>query len=387
MIIAGIDVSKDSVTVCLLENFPTTELKIYAKSYKALKFRVSEIDRFLELKFDAAVLEPTGGHYSRLWAERIKRTGREVRWVGHQEVAAYRKSFRLPDKTDKTDALAIACYGWERWNNPSYFLSERAELPLKLRELYLQLQFLNHAATPLINRLRQQLSHEWPEVAAKTVKRGWMCPVQGLWLAIAQEHISKKWQKSLDDSQGLGLSLFSRDLAEAIVKNERSQIRIEAELELLLRDEDLQRYLKCMEKFNFGRRTAIAILSGIYPLSKFNGHRNPLGAFKLCCGMAQVWVQSGDYTGWTPGGSADIRKALWLWALGSMSEKRQQVVTEEIQSLRDYYKNGTITPDGQHLDAGKGNQRIMRVARRALTMLYRDLRAMEKSAKQPTTNL
>jgi hypothetical protein len=379
MIIAGIDVSKASVTVCLLENIPS-DMKAYAKTYKALVFKATEIDKLLALKFDAAVLEPTGGHYSRLWAERIKQSGRKVRWVGHQEVAGYRKSYRLPDKTDKTDGLALACYGLERWENVNYFLTERAELPLRLRELCLQLQFLNHSATPMINRLRQQLAHEWPEVANKSAARHWLAPPQGLWMAIANEAISKKWQRELDQSQGLGLSLFSRDLGIAIVANERAQIRIEAELEQILRDEDLQRYLECMDRFNFGRRTSCALLSAIYPIEKFNGHRNPLGAFKLCCGMAQVWVQSGDYTGWIPGGSSDIRKALWFWSLSTMGQRRQQrATTPEIEQLRDYYKNGSVVA-GEHLDPGRGNQRLMRVARRALTMLYRDLKKLKTTS-------
>jgi hypothetical protein len=384
MIIAGIDVSKDSVTVCLLEKLPD-DFRGYAKSYKPYKFKVDEIGRLLELPFDAAVLEPTGGHYSRLWAERIKRTGREVRWVGHQEVAAYRKSFRLPDKTDKTDGLAIACYGLERWDRPNFFLTERAALPLRLRELYLQLQFLNRAGVHTINRCRQQLAHEWPEVAHRQANRAWGGNIQGLWLAIAGEKISQKWQQELDKSEGLGLSEFTRELARMIVQNEQAQLRIERDLDLILADEELKLYLEAMDLFQFGPTTSVALLSAIYPFEKFKGHRSPLGAFKMCCGMAQIWHESGDYTGWVPGGSVEIRKAMWLWAkrVIPVNKAHQPEASPEIEALRDYYLNGTTVKgeDGpKQISPGIGNQRLMRVSRRALTMLYREL-------KRRTSNL
>jgi transposase len=378
MKIAGIDVSKDSVTVALLDRLPSEEMKKFCKTFKPLKFKVQDIEKLLALEFDAAVLEPTGIHYSRIWAEKIRASGRIVRWVGHQEIAAYRKSYKLPDKTDKTDSIAIACYGLERWDKTGYFLSERAELPLKLRELYLRTQFLNSAATPLINRLRQQLSHECPELAQKAVGRAWLAPVPGMWLAIANEKRSQRWEDLIQQSQGLGISQFSEHLAQGIIHNDRAAIAVEKEIEAILQDAELQRYLEVMEHFRFGRRTSTALLSSIYPIEKFKGHHNPLGAFKACCGMAQIWHESGDYTGWIPGGSAEVRSALWRWAFGTIPQNK--VNSPELEMLRDYYQNGTtVTEDGElkTLSPGKGNQRLMRTVRRAVTMLYRQLKTIE----------
>lgn len=377
MKIAGIDVSKDSVTVALLDCLPDEELKRFCKTFKTLKFKVADIGKLIELEFDAAVLEPTGVHYSRIWAEKIRASGREVRWVGHQEIAAYRKSYKLPDKTDKTDAIAIACYALERWDKPGYFLSQRAEIPLKLRELYLRTQFLNSAATPLINRLRQQLAHECPELASKTVGRAWLAPVPGMWLAIANEARSKRWANLIDNSEGSGISQFSAHLAQGIVLNDRTAIAIEEEIEAILQDEKLQQYLEIMGHFHFGRRISTALLSSIYPIEKFKGHHNPLGAFKISCGMAQIWHESGDFTGWIPGGSSEIRCALWRWAFATIPQNK--VSTVELEALRDYYQNGTtVIENGElkNLSPGKGNQRLMRTVRRAITMLYRQLKAM-----------
>lgn len=378
MKIAGIDVSKDSVTLCILENLPTIELKKFCKSYKPYKVTLLEAKKILDIDFDAAILEPTGGHYSKLWADIIKGSGREVRWVGHQEIAAYRKSYKLPDKTDKTDAVAICCYGIERWNQSGYFITERSEIAMQLRDLWLRSHFLNTANIPLINRIRQQLTHECPELANKKIMRAWMNTAPGVWLTLAGQdaRMSNKWNKIIQETQGLGISKFTRDLARLIVENETAQLRIETEIEQLLQDKALQKYLALMEPFHFGRSTSSAILSAIYPIEKFKSRHNPLGAFKLSCGLAQIWIESGDYTGWVPGGSNHIRSALWIWAMGTIPQNK--VTSPELEALRDYYKNGTtIEEEGKlkALEPGKGNQRLMRVARRAVTMLYRKLKA------------
>lgn len=376
--VAGIDVSRGSITVAILDQIPQTKLKSFLRTCKVQKFKRDQIDELLSLDFDVAVLEPTGGHYSKLWAERIKQSGREVRWVGHREVKGYRESWRLPDKTDKTDAVALACYGLERWNMPGMFLDSRCEVAVTLREKYLQVQFFNRATTPLINRLRQQLEWECPELADRSAHRNWLAKPSGLWRAIAGNP-TPKWKAEIENSKGFGLSAFSRELAAQIVANERSIQRVESELELLLQEAELSRYLEIMAPFYFGKRISVAILSGIYPIEKFKGHSNPLGAFKLCCGMAQVWHESGDFKGWVPGGNVDIRNALFLWALATIPKGK--ATSPELEVLRDYYQNGSnqlIKNEGEvelkHFDQGKGAQRLMRTARRAITLLYRKLR-------------
>jgi hypothetical protein len=41
------------------------------------------ISAFLALDFDVAIMEPTGGHYSRIWAYHLRQAGKLIRWVGH----------------------------------------------------------------------------------------------------------------------------------------------------------------------------------------------------------------------------------------------------------------------------------------------------------------
>ncbi|QYO62589.1 IS110 family transposase [Leptolyngbya sp. 7M] len=245
--IAGVDVSRGSVTVCILDRSPDRQMKQFIRSCKVHKFPKPKqnlgeaIDEFLAMPFDAAVMEPTGGHYSKLWAEQIERSGREVRWVGHREVAGYRESWKLPDKTDKTDAVALACYGVERWNMPGMFLDPRDEIARRLRDYYLQIQFHNSAMTPIINRLRQQLSWECPELAQHAARREWLASPAGMWQAIAG-HAKPKWQKIIDQSCGLGIGEFSRELAQQIVASERALLRIETELEQLLTRPEFDSY-------------------------------------------------------------------------------------------------------------------------------------------------
>lgn len=381
--IAGIDVSRGKVTVCILDRLPDQRLKDFIKKCEIYEFRSIEIDKLLALDFDAAVLEPTGGHYSRFWADKIKQASREVRWVGHREVHGYRNSWRLPDKTDKTDSVALACYGLERWKMPDMFLGEKEQIAIELRELYLRTRFLNKSVVPHINRLRQQLHWECPELAEHTVNRSWLRSPSGMWKAIAGDP-SPKWAAIIENTIGSGISDFSRSLASIIYSQQQLTQSIERDLEMILISPELKPYLEAFEPLHFGRRAEVAILGAIYPFEQFKEKHNPLGAFKLACGMAQIWVESGDYTGWTPGGSVDIRKALWLWAYAVIPRKKAGngfVSTPELERLREYYYNGSdqvIVKDGvehlEHFDPGKGSQRLMRVARRAITILYRRLR-------------
>lgn len=410
MKIAGIDVSRGTATVCVLETLPK-DLKRFKDKWKPFKFNADAegIHDLLALDFDAAILEPTGGHYSKIWAHHIQESGREVRWVGHREVANYRHSWRVFNKTDNADAIALACYGLERWNFPQFFLKPKQQ---QLRDLYLQLQHLNRSKNPTQNRLRLQLSHELPEVAQKHVSRDWLKPnPPGLWLAISGESISPKWQKVFDHSIGLGISDFSQSLAKRLCELERQEYEIELALEQLLQSEDFTHYRTVFDRFMIGGRTAAALLSVIYPIEQFLENGKPiiervgdkrtkrnrsLAAFKLSLGLGMTWYQSGETSGWKPGGRKDIRTALWRWCK-TMVIMTPKTELEAIAQLRAYYEKGSIIWKTRPLDSqpfdrevwseevdgvikaqiyfepGIRNQRVMRVVRRMVEMLFRDL--------------
>lgn len=390
MKIAGIDVSRGSITIIVLSEIPDDLRKVRRNAIK-LTADQKGIEALAALEFDCAVMEPSGIHYSKIWAHHLTLLGREIRWVDHQEINNYRKSWKISNKTDQLDAIALACYGLERYNRPSHFIkAQRGEV----RSLCLQLKHLNRSRNPLINRLRQQLAAEFPEVSEREVKRPWLIEnPPGLWRFIAGERITPKWQDELDSSIGTGITSFTRGLARQICDSERLEVEVEIALAAELEKPEYAPYLKVFENYALGTRVGAFLLSEIYPFEQFlssdgnqineyvdtetsRSRRNrSLGAFKKACGVGMVYYQSGDSQGWKAGGNKDVRSALWQWCKIAVVMS-PNLELEAIAKLRDYYKNGSKQiVDGKEVifSPGVRNQKIMRVIRRAIEMIYRDL--------------
>ncbi|WP_416674713.1 IS110 family transposase [Egbenema bharatensis] len=397
MRIAGIDVSRGKVSVCVLSELPEN-LKEFAENYYGREFCSDHegIENLLSLDFQVAILEPTGKHYSKIWAYHLENSGREVRWVKHKAAAAYRESHDINNKDDLPDAVALACYGLERLNRPNAFIDPEKE---RLFELFQELENLTKIKTVAINRLRQQLSHEFPEVSHRAVVRKWLSPQPpGLWLAIANEKWSKKWQKEYDRSIGTGIGQFSQSLAAQVCSLERQEYLIEQSIASETQKAKYAPYLNAFSRLGIGNRTAAALMV-IYPFERFldkdgavikqkkrrnrdgrtvkTNRNRSLARFKLSMGMGRVLYKSGDgQLKWKPGGPSHVRVALWRWC--EMNIKRNpNLDNPHIKELYDYYKNGVereIWKDGQlqqtHFNPGKGNQRIMRVARRLVEKLF-----------------
>lgn len=390
--VAGIDVSRNKVTVCILEELPD-DLKRFKSKWKRQEFKADTegIRALLALPFHGAVLEPTGGHYSKIWAHHLEKAGKVVRWVGHQEIAAYRESWKVFNKSDRMDAIALAAYGLERWNLPQFFLSPRQT---ELREIYYQLEHINRVKNPIVNRLRQQLAHELPEWSEKRAARNWLQPSPpGIWRAIAGERLTPKWENDLNNSIGMGLSQFSRHEAALLCELERQEYQLELQLDGVLKSPEYAPYIAVFDQFAIGDRTAASLLSAIYPIAKFlddgreitehtitsNGKRarrnHSLSKFKLACGIGMLWYQSGNVSKWVPGGRSDVRIALWRWAKVAVV-MAPNLDLPEITRLHNYYQKGTtvvVEGEEQHLSPGIRNQKIMRVVRRMLERLYKQL--------------
>lgn len=386
MRIAGLDVSRNKVSVAILECIPNFKK---GKKPKPMEFKADAegIAGLLALEFDAAVMEPTGGHYSRIWSHHLKKAGRVVRWVGHWEVASYRESWKTFNKTDRLDAIALACYGLERWDKPWLFIDPDHG---QIRDLYLQLEHLNRAKNPIVNRLRQQLTHEFPEVSERAANRFWLRPnPPGLWESLSGNW-SDKWKKELQRSIGTGISDFTRYQAGLLCELERMEYQLELAIDQEMKKPEYKPYLDVFKRYGISDRTATAMLSVIYPIEKFlDDDRKPivekmessngktvtrnrsLGSFKLACGVGMIWHQSGDFSGWVPGGRADTRTALWRWCktnvvmLPEAFKKRgiDKEWSQELIELREYYDR----------NSGVRNQRVMRVVRKMLERLFRDL--------------
>ncbi|MEM9543139.1 MAG: hypothetical protein AAGA60_27065 [Cyanobacteria bacterium P01_E01_bin.42] len=123
----GIDVSKLSVCCHVLHGYPKGGLAAYwrksqknlAKNYPTFysipKKQQKEFKDFLDYLDGlqasdeiVAILEPTGYHASKLWAELLKSKGIDILWVGHCHLGRYRRGKGLPNKSDPADALVMA---------------------------------------------------------------------------------------------------------------------------------------------------------------------------------------------------------------------------------------------------------------------------------------
>ncbi|NJL11253.1 MAG: IS110 family transposase [Calothrix sp. SM1_7_51] len=209
-LVAGIDVAKNSVCVCCLSEMPK-DIKQVLLTYQFLKFEASleGIKKLLSLDIATAVLEPTGTKYSKIWRSYLEKSNIEVRQVGHKNLKSYRSHLELKNKTDESDALALACYFFEYQNQPFRFVRIKHPLAARLLEIVLKLQHLNRAQNPIINYLRQNLAFQFPEVATTRSVRctsevpllwGWMCG----------ERNSTRYDRLYKNTIGLGLDEFSR---------------------------------------------------------------------------------------------------------------------------------------------------------------------------------
>jgi transposase len=170
--IIGIDISKSSVSCCLISE-KVTEPREFYYCYDFKKFSASALGLFELLQMiggdrenTIAIMEPTGVNYSRLWGTHLARAGVEVRLVGHKELRSFREHhLGLPDKDDEADALALAIYGWDYLEVPRRFVQVRSHTITEIRRLVLRLAHLNRVQSPIINRARQDLAWQFPEAA------------------------------------------------------------------------------------------------------------------------------------------------------------------------------------------------------------------------------
>ena len=334
--VIGLDVSKSSVSVCLLEERPTNPKQFYYQfSFEQLTADASGIKRLLELNPAIAIMEPTGINYQRLWGTHLARAGIEVRLVGHKQLRTYRENhLGLPDKDDDADALALACYYFDYLEDPQRFLQIREPTIVKIRELILRLAHLNRVQSPIINRLRQNLAWQFPEVALVKSHRGKNGESPLLWGWLAGERVSKKYDQLYQQSVGLGLTEFSVNHAKRLCDLQREELGIELELTELLAHPQFTRYRKVFARFGFGQRVSALLLSQIYPFENFllpNGKPDikirrgrksgkptkrhlSQRRFQKALGVSPTLESSGDLKRSKIVGGSDLcRKALWQW--------------------------------------------------------------------------
>lgn len=388
MRIVGLDVCKLSVVACILSARPIEPRQFYyAAKFSTFEANAKGIFELLALKPDIAVFEPTGVNYSKLWGTHLARTGIEVRLVGHTQLRAYRQNtLQLPGKDDRADALALACYCFDFKEDSKRFVQVREPIVVKIRELVLRLAHLNRCQSPVINRLRQDLVWQFPEIAKINFKRnGDRLSLALRWLA--GEVDSKKYDAYLEQSIGLGLKTTVVYHAERLCHLHREEIEIESYLLRLIDEPQFDSYRQVFNRFGFGQRVQGMILSQIYP---FNNYLNESGKplviyrkgrnsgkstkrhlsrrrFEKALGIAPTENSSGDKNSKSIVGGSDLcRIALWQWIFTRLEIKRARPKNEIGRHL------------GQVVDAEKATGKPirlirMRIAAVAVRLLFKEL--------------
>jgi transposase len=387
--ILGLDVSKSSVSACLLEEKPIQTRQFYY-DYQFLKLQAdaSGIQKLLQLAPDVALMEPTGNNYSKLWGTHLARAGVEVRLVGHKELRNYRANhLALPDKDDDADALALACYYFDYHQDPRRFVQVRDAVIVRMRELSLRLAHLNRVQSPIINRIRQDLAWQFPEVALVKSVRGESGEVPLLWGWLAGVRTSKKYDERYSQTVGLGITDTVRYHAERLCSLQTEEFEIEQELYDLLNDAGFEDYRRAFALFGFGSRLQAVILSQIYPIENFMGadglpevkirmgrnSKKPttrylsLRRFQKALGLAPSLESSGDkHKSKVIGGSDLCRKAFWQWVFTRIEPKRSRLdnyIGERLGEILDREKA-----------AGRPVKLVrMKVAAHAARLLFREL--------------
>jgi hypothetical protein len=300
--------------------------------------------------------------------------------VSHNKLARHREHLDMPDKSDESDAFALACYWWDYQNQPRRFLQDRDVVSAKIREKVLRLGHLARVQSPIINRVRQDLAWQFPEVA---MSRGVV-----MWEWLAQEKESKKYDRLLSESVGLGIELATHRHAKRLIDIWDEERDIEAELEALMSDERFKPYKDVFDKWGFGRRVQAILLSQIFPIESFLDENNKpiiewgkcrtkkdkrikrhisLRRFTKALGCAPTEKSSGDKKSQKIIGGSDVsRVALWQWLF------------TRIEPIRSRPNNTVGDAIGKIVDDMKNAGRPVRLIRmtaiaKASKLLFKDL--------------
>lgn len=389
MKILGLDICKSSVSACLLSERPIEPRQFYLEC-KFYRFGADAagIKAMLALTPDIAVMEPTGVNYARLWGTHLARSGVELRLVGHKELRGYRGlHLGLPDKDDDADALALACYVFDYLDAPRRFVQIRDRTTTRIRELVLRLAHLNRVQSPIINRLRQDLAWQFPEVALIKSRHNATSDVPPLWAWLAGERLSNRYDDLYADSVGLGLTSTVRYHAQRLCELQREERAIERELLELLTDPMFSNYREVFVRFGFGDRVQALLLSQIYPFENYldangkpevqirTGRKSgkptkrhlSLRRFQKALGAAPSQESSGDVRKARVVGGSDLcRQALWQW------------VFTRIEPARNRPRNDIGVDLGQALDEEKAKGQPIKLVRsricaKAARLLFKEL--------------
>lgn len=377
----GLDVCKASVVACKIHNSNSNaepRQLFYELEFPEFKANPEGLNGLLDfIGNDGEIivgLEPTGMNYARVWIEQLGRRY-EVRMINHKDLKSHRKMLRFEDKNDDTDAFCLAHYCQFYEPQKYRFVGFRDEAITELKGMINRLEHLNRVQSPIINRLRQDLAWQFPEVALRRVERSRskkecadLSPP--LWAWIAGEKMMPRYDRLYAKTIGAGLTESSRLDATRLCDLEREMATIEKEIAYLYRaDPRFRPYAKVLDSFAFPKKTQPIILSVAFPIENFlkdgkpeiverKGRRSgkktkkhlSLRRFQKAMGEAPSEKASGDKEERSIiHGSTLARKALWQWIYVRIEPANNRPPGSRPISTTDLDGNPTIKPICDHL--------------------------------------
>lgn len=348
MNIVGLDVGRNNVTACLVNEFPASteqkfdELKDANKIIRCFADKQG-VDRFLGLEPCAVVMEPTGMWYSSFWKQLCNYHSIPIYWIGHNQLKAKRDSYGFKNKSDDEDAYCLALTYFDTqfvdYHGNKRYLKFADGAVSKIRDLFFECEQLDKVLNSLINQSRQRLTLEFPEVSQKQAKVSEKLKFSPQWGYIAGEHDYTRMKnietKSVAREIGIEISEYTKKHARRITDLQQQLSQTEAELDKLLALPEFANYLKVFKQFGFGTRTASLLMFQCYPLDKFlldgevwvinkkgkskegipklQKRHKSLRSFQLFLGLGYTKQQSGEGLKMKLGGSDICRSHLYAW--------------------------------------------------------------------------
>lgn len=410
MTVIGLDVGRNHAVAAALDHYPINLKRYYnahRREFVRINFDAEGFISFWEMNPTVVILEPTGGWYSRLIAEKCHAAGVEVCWVGHADLKAIRESHGFKNKRDPEDALCLAAtyfddrfvdeFGRKRFLH----FDERIQ---QLEDWFYELEQLDKVKTALVNQLRQRLCYEFPEVAQKRTSDTSINKKLGchpFWAALAGIHTYAWYRKTLNASVGAGLSDYSKNHAARICELEQQSQALESLMSEFIAAPEFEPYLRAFEPFRFGLRNISYLLCKIYPFEKFLINNKPWVSygrskkgkrvrndhscrqFQAFLGLSYTLEKSGDSGNLKKKfhGSKVCRSHLYCWVKtrfdmerGKLLESEQaRALWEKYQQLRKLYQadNGKWR-NGE--DTIGGDDAVIRILFKTTSDLYKNLK-------------
>jgi len=350
-LIVGIDVSRSSIAACFMLQKPSNprddyfdaDIEVFSANIENLNKLRAKIESFKADKV-VAICEPTGMNYARLWMNKLGDWGAEVRMISNSKLPNYRaelmgKEGKSGAKTDDIDAFAIACWYFDK--PETAYLKIRDSLVAQIKHICLRLEHLNRVQSPIVNRMRQELAWQCPEIAlVRSAKLQEELPPL-LWGWLAGQRKSKKYDLVLEGTIGSGVEPQTRWAAKQYCEIEEEIFKLKKQLVELIDNLQFAEYRRIFAKFGFGYQLQGYLLGAIYPIEDFLQDNHPEvktrknrqtgkesklklseRRFMRAVGMGVVREDSGQKKKGKQSGSALCRKALWQWCFTRLEVSR-----------------------------------------------------------------